>query len=180
MLLGLLVATFAATGPLVVGIDETIARRGPKIAAAGLYRDPVRSSHSHARQSERAAASICLHLLVPIPWAGHTWALPFLTALAPSKRYAQRRHRRFKPLTLWARQLIRRRRIADTPRANSWSWGIGPMPPRVARRCARSGDRRRALASGRASVFTRSTPRSPPDRATAPRRGATAHTTDLR
>lgn len=50
---------------------------------------------------------ICLHLLVPIPWAGSTWALPFLTALAPSERYAQQRSRRFKPLTLWARQLIR-------------------------------------------------------------------------
>ena len=35
ILLGLLVTTFAPTGPLVVGIDETIERRrGPKIAAA--------------------------------------------------------------------------------------------------------------------------------------------------
>lgn len=106
-LLGLLVATFAPTGPLVVGIDETIERRrGPKIAAAGIYRDPVRSSHSHFVKVN-GLRWICLHLLVPIPWAGHTWALPFLTALAPSERYAQRRHRRFKPLTLWARQLIR-------------------------------------------------------------------------
>jgi hypothetical protein len=37
ILLGLLVTTFAPTGPLVVGIDETIERRrGPKIAAAGV------------------------------------------------------------------------------------------------------------------------------------------------
>ena len=43
-LLGLLVATFAPEGPLVLGIDETIERRrGRKIAAAGIYRDPVRS-----------------------------------------------------------------------------------------------------------------------------------------
>ena len=106
-LLGLLVATFAPTGPLVVGIDETIERRrGPKIAAAGIYRDPVRSSHSHFVKVN-GLRWICLHLLVPVPWAGHTWALPFLTALAPSERYARRRHRRFKPLTLWARQLIR-------------------------------------------------------------------------
>ena len=104
---GLLVATFAPTGPLVVGIDETIERRrGPKIAAAGIYRDPVRSSHSHLVKVN-GLRWICLHLLVPVPWAGTTWALPFLTALAPSERYAQRRHRRFKPLTLWARQLIR-------------------------------------------------------------------------
>src|SRR3990172_4148023 len=34
--------------PLVFGIDETIERRwGQKIAARGIYRDPVRSSESH-------------------------------------------------------------------------------------------------------------------------------------
>jgi hypothetical protein len=107
ILFGLLVATFAPTGPLVVGIDETIERRrGPKIAAAGIYRDPVRSSHSHFVKVN-GLRWICLHLLVSFPWAGHVWALPFLTALAPSERYAQCRGRRFKPLTLWARQLIR-------------------------------------------------------------------------
>ena len=48
ILLRLLVATFAANGPLVMGIDETIARRrGAKLTAAGIYRDPVRSSQSH-------------------------------------------------------------------------------------------------------------------------------------
>ncbi len=107
ILLGLLVVTFAPRGPLVIGIDETIERRrGPKIAAAGIYRDPVRSSHSHFVKVN-GLRWISRQVLVPIPWAGHTWALPVLTALAPSERYAQRRHRRFKPLTLWARQLIR-------------------------------------------------------------------------
>ncbi len=106
-LLGLLVATFVATGPLVVGIDETIERRrGSKIAAAGVYRDPVRSSHSHFVKVN-GLRWICLQLLVPIPWANHIWALPFLTALAPSERFALRRQRRFKPITVWARQLIR-------------------------------------------------------------------------
>ena len=95
ILLGLLVATFAPTGPLVVGIDETIERRrGAKIAAAGIYRDPVRSSHSHFVKV-RGLRWISLHLLVPIPWAGHVWALPFLTALAPSEHFAQRRQRRY-------------------------------------------------------------------------------------
>src|SRR5260221_14362448 len=41
ILLGLVVAAFVPTGPLVVGIDETIERRrGKRIAAAGIYRDP--------------------------------------------------------------------------------------------------------------------------------------------
>ncbi len=44
LVLGLLVNTFVPIGPLVVGIDETIERRrGRKLAAAGIYGDPVRS-----------------------------------------------------------------------------------------------------------------------------------------
>ena len=48
ILLGLLVRAFAPTGPLVFGIDDTIERRrGQRIRAKGIYRDPTRSSHSH-------------------------------------------------------------------------------------------------------------------------------------
>jgi DDE superfamily endonuclease len=44
LLLGLLVTTVVPSGPLVVGIDETIERRrGRKLAAAGIYGVPVRS-----------------------------------------------------------------------------------------------------------------------------------------
>ncbi len=66
----------------------------------------MRSRHRHFVKVN-GVRGICLHLLVPIPWAHHTWALPFLTARAPSARYARRRQRRFQPLTLWARPLIR-------------------------------------------------------------------------
>jgi hypothetical protein len=45
-------------------------------------------------------------LLVPIPWAARTWALPVLTALAPSERYDREQGRRHKSLTDWARQLL--------------------------------------------------------------------------
>jgi hypothetical protein len=48
---------------------------------------------------------LSLMLLAPIPWAGRTWALPFLTALAPSERYCRERGRRHKKLTDWARQM---------------------------------------------------------------------------
>ena len=48
VLLSLLVAALAPTGPLLLGIDETIERRrGQRITAKGIYRDPVRSSHAH-------------------------------------------------------------------------------------------------------------------------------------
>jgi hypothetical protein len=107
ILFQLLVTTFAPQGPLVVGLDETIERRrSTKIHASGIYRDPVRSSRSHFVKV-RGLRWICAMLLVPIPWAGRVWALPFLTTLAPSERSATRQRRRFKPLTTWARQMIR-------------------------------------------------------------------------
>jgi hypothetical protein len=42
ILLGLLVQAFAPSGPILVGLDDTIERRwGRKIQARGIYRDPV-------------------------------------------------------------------------------------------------------------------------------------------
>src|SRR5947209_6458214 len=106
VLLGLLVAMFASSGPVVLGLDETIERRwGPKIAAKGLYRDAVRSSKDYFVKVS-GLRWVCLMLLVPIPWAGGVWALPFLTALAPSERHDRERGRRHKALTDWARQLL--------------------------------------------------------------------------
>src|SRR5947209_9040151 len=45
-------------------------------------------------------------LLAEIPWAGRVWALPFLTLLAPSERYHQKRQRRHKTLPAWGRQMV--------------------------------------------------------------------------
>ena len=105
-LLALLVAAFAPDGPLVFGIDETLERRrGKRIAAKGIYRDAVRSSKEYFVKASGLRWA-CLMLLVPIPWAGRTWALPVLTALAPSERYDAARGRRHKALTDWARQLL--------------------------------------------------------------------------
>ncbi len=105
-LLHLLVTTFVPDGPLIVGLDETIERRrGAKIAAKGIYRDPVRSSHNHFVKAS-GLRWVCLMLLVPIPWAARTWALPFLTALAPSERYDHERGHAHKTLTDWARQVL--------------------------------------------------------------------------
>ncbi len=102
----LLVATFALTGPIILGLDDTIERRrGAKIKAKGIYRDPVRSSHSHFVKAS-GLRWLSLMLLVPIPWAQRVWALPFLTALAPSERYYQGRMRGHKKLTDWGRQLL--------------------------------------------------------------------------
>jgi hypothetical protein len=104
--LNLMVAAFALTGPIIMGLDDTIERRrGAKIKAKGIYRDPVRSSHSHYVKAS-GLRWLSLMLLVPIPWAHRVWALPFLTALAPSERYSQGRTRGHKKLTDWGRQLL--------------------------------------------------------------------------
>jgi hypothetical protein len=80
-------------------------RRGARIAAKGIYRDPVRSSHGHFVKAS-GLRWLSLMLLAPVPWAGRVWALPFLTVLAPSERYNQTRGRRHKKLTDWGRQMV--------------------------------------------------------------------------
>lgn len=105
-LLVLLVMTFAATGTLIFGVDDTIERRwGLRIRARGIYRDPVRSSHSHFVKAS-GLRWLCTMLLVPIPWAQRVWALPFLTVLAPSERYYESSVRAAKKLTDWVWQVL--------------------------------------------------------------------------
>jgi len=99
ILLGLLVNAFAMLGPIIMGLDDTIERRrGVKIKAKGIYRDPVRSSHSHFVKAS-GLRWLSLMLLTPIPWAKRVWALPFLTVLAPSERYYKDKVRKHKKLT---------------------------------------------------------------------------------
>ena len=105
-LLALLVAAFVPNGPVVVGIDETLERRwGRRIKARGIYRDPVRSSRGHFVKAS-GLRWLTVMLLAPIPWAGRVWALPFLTLLAPSERFAREHHRRHKSLTDRGRQVL--------------------------------------------------------------------------
>jgi hypothetical protein len=101
-----LINTFVKSGPVILGLDDTIERRrGAKIKAKGIYRDPVRSSHSHFVKAS-GLRWLSLMLLAPIPWAQRVWALPFLTVLAPSERYYQGKARKHKKLTEWAQQML--------------------------------------------------------------------------
>ena len=80
----LLVSIFVpADAPIIVGLDETIERRRrAKIAAKGIYRDPVRSSKDYCVKTS-GLRWVCMMLLVPIPSAKRVWAFPFLSILAP-------------------------------------------------------------------------------------------------
>jgi hypothetical protein len=104
-LLILLVRAGVPAGPIILGLDDTLERRrGAKIKAKGIYRDPVRSSHSHFVKAS-GLRWLSLMLLAPVPFAGRVWALPFLTVLAPSERYHRERGTRHKPLLDWGRQM---------------------------------------------------------------------------
>ena len=107
ILLRLLVAMFAPDGPVLCGIDEHLERRkGQKIAPKGIYWDAARSSKKYLTKAS-GLRWMAMMLLVPIPWAGRVWALPFLSVLAPSERYHQERQRPHKTLARWAGQMIR-------------------------------------------------------------------------
>jgi len=107
ILLELLVRALVAAGaPILVGLDDTIERRrGAKITAKGIYRDPVRSSKGHFVKAS-GLRWVSLQLLARVPWAQQVWALPFFTVLAPSERYHQERGQRHKTLPDWGRQLL--------------------------------------------------------------------------
>ena len=129
MLLRMLVAAFVLTGPVIIGVDDTIERRwGAKIRARGIYRDPVRSSRGHfvkasaakspppvcpqgkkalGRGVARGLRWLSVMVLAEVPWAARVWALPFLTPLCPSQRYYEGYGRAHRPLTERARQALR-------------------------------------------------------------------------
>jgi hypothetical protein len=66
-LLGLLLETFVPSGPVILGIDDTIERRrGKRIKAKGICRDPVRASEAHFVKAS-GLRWISLMLLAPIP-----------------------------------------------------------------------------------------------------------------
>lgn len=105
-LLSLILERLLPAGPVIVGIDDTIERRwGKKIAARGIYRDPVRSTHRHLVKAS-GLRWLSFMAMVPLPWTTRRWALPFLTILAPSEHYDETHRRRHKTMVDWARQGI--------------------------------------------------------------------------
>ncbi len=105
-LLNLIIRSFALSGEVVIGFDETIERRhGNQIKAKGIYRDAVRSSRSHFVKTS-GLRWLSFMVLTEVGFAGRVWALPFLTVLCPSERYDQARGIRHRKLTDRARQAI--------------------------------------------------------------------------
>jgi DDE superfamily endonuclease len=67
LLLELVGHTFVPAGSVVIGVDDTLERRrGEKIKAKGIYRDPVRSSRSHIVKAS-GLRGLCAMVLTKIP-----------------------------------------------------------------------------------------------------------------
>ena len=106
ILLGLILVGVVPPGAtLVLGADDTVERRsGRKIKAKGCYRDPVRSSKKHLVRCF-GLKWVAMMVLIPVPWAGRVWALPFLTVLCwPQGKTPNGRH---KTSVDWVRQMIK-------------------------------------------------------------------------
>lgn len=100
-----LVKALNLDGPLVFAIDEHVERRnGKKIEAKGCYRDAVRSSRGFIVRCF-GLKWIAMMLTAQFPWSLRTFALPFLTVLAPSGKANKRKGKRHKTTVDWARQM---------------------------------------------------------------------------
>ena len=100
-----LIKALNITGPLVIVIDDHIERRnGKKIKAKGCYRDAVRSSRGFVVRCF-GLKWVAMMITVKLPWSNRTFALPFLTVLAPSEKSNSKRGKKHKTTVDWARQM---------------------------------------------------------------------------
>lgn len=106
ILLGLIVSVFLASdAKIIVAADETLERRrGDKIKRKGFFRDPVLSSKKKAVVSE-GLRWMSMMILVPVPWSKRTWALPFLSVLAPHAKTHESEGKRHKTSIDWVGQM---------------------------------------------------------------------------
>lgn len=101
ILLGLLVTLLPASFPILIVVDDTVERRsGKKIKAKGCYRDACRSTEKLVVKCF-GLKWVSLMLIVPLPWCQRPWALPFMTILAPSKKYHEARVKKHKTSIDW-------------------------------------------------------------------------------
>ena len=105
-LLRMLVAAFVpGDATIVLGADETLERRrGAKIAGLGGFRDAARSTAKNKVKS-MGLRWVSMMLLVSVPWNKRTWALPFLTVLAPNRASNQASGKRHKTSLDWIAQM---------------------------------------------------------------------------
>lgn len=105
-LLRRVVADFAPSGPVVIGLDHTLERRGgPRVGPAARFYDPCRRADAPA-PTNRGLRWVSAMVLAEVPFARRVWALPVLSALTPGRAWSERHGRRHRSVTGWARLLL--------------------------------------------------------------------------
>jgi len=100
-----LIKSINLVGPLVIAVDDHVERRnGKEIKAKGCYRDAVRSSRGFIVRCF-GLKWVAMMIAVKLPWSTRTFALPFLTVLAPSEKANAARGKKHKTTIDWARQM---------------------------------------------------------------------------
>lgn len=173
ILLGLLVAAFVPPGaPLIIGADETLERRkGEKIVDKGVYRDAARSSKKHLVTSF-GLRWVSLMLLVPVPWSSRVWALPFLTALAPSKKVNEANGKRHKTSIHWIIQMIAQVRRWLPERETILVVDGGLVSVELGQRCLQYGVRLVGTLNVNVRLFDHPAPQPQGKRGRKPKKGA--------
>jgi hypothetical protein len=107
LLLTQLVNSFVPAGtPLVFLGDDTLERRrGKQIRYKGWFRDPVRSTGAKTVVT-LGIRWFCLCVLVPVPWSGRPWALPFFAVPVLSAKTCQRLKRRHRSSVQWLQRVV--------------------------------------------------------------------------
>ena len=105
-LLRAVVAAFAPSSPIVIGVDHTLERRrGPHIGPAGRFYDASLRADM-PNPTSRGLRWLSAMVLVDVQFARRIWALPVLTALTPSKAWSDRHGQRHRTVTEWARLML--------------------------------------------------------------------------
>lgn len=172
ILLGLLVVAFVPPGaPIIVGADETLERRkGEKIVDKGVYRDAARSSKKHLVTSF-GLRWVSMMLLVPVPWSSRVWALPFLTALAPSQTVNEANGKRHKTSIRWIMQMIVQVRRWLPERQIVLVVDGGLVSVELSRRCVHYGVTLVGTLNVNARLFDWPGPQPPSKRGRKPKKG---------
>jgi hypothetical protein len=173
ILLGLLVAAFVPPeAPIIVGADETLERRkGEKIVDKGVYRDAAQSSKKHLVTSF-GLRWVSMMLLVPVPWSSRVWALPFLTALAPSKKVNEANGKHHKTSIHWIMQMIAQVRRWLPERDILLVVDGGLVSVELGQRCGQYGVRLVGTLNVNVRLFDQPDPQPPGKRGRKPRKGA--------
>ena len=105
VLAGLVLALIPGDRPVVLAVDDTVARHnGPKVFGRCCHRDPTRSSHGITVVTW-GHRWVVLAVVTTLPFRSRPVALPVLAALYRSRAWCEEHHQRFRSWIEIARQL---------------------------------------------------------------------------